>query len=515
MSQRFLQHEPYEQQNSKLFVLMCKIDVDWAMVIETCSKDKSLARVTDLHGRTPLHTACLRRCTVATIQALIKAHRKAISTPDESGKLPIHYICDRQRRSWGELRTGGSGAGARADHTYNYNGGDETIEILRLLIRIYPESVMHQDDSGHTPLHLCCSQPLSGEGEQQVVESILSLLENADPDVLFVKDRFKRTALHIAIINGLCLEIIHVLLTTKAIASTSDFLFHDTVSTKKLCLMEDAKGYCPLHYACSSIEVATGCISLLIGACSEARKIRTHKGLTCLELLTMTYKEHINSPSSSLDTPKCMDYWEKTLVLMYGDVLIDGKSRYMKETAECPLTKKGINISHPPHVLHDMISIDRCPPLLIQFTLKLYPNSIHEIDDHGNLPIHTAACKRISRSKKASSNHILIIRHLLEVHPDACRMLNSDNKFPLQLAAESGKTFQNGFREIFMAYPEAMISLLETMPDSLLPHALAKLSLGGRGQSNKGKVKGGGDLGSFYTMLQNAIPTNIIIPRLE
>ncbi len=545
MSHQYLQYEPYQQQNTKLFVLMCKIDVDWPKVIETCTKDKSLARVTDLHGRTPLHTACcLRRCTLATIQALIKAHRKAIVTPDESGKLPIHYICDRRRRNWGGLRTrmGGGAGGVDHAHAFHENGNDdETIDILHELIRLYPESVMHQDDSGHTPLHICCNQPLSGRGLgqeelQQIIESISSLIK-ANPDVIFVKDRLKRTALHIAIINSLCEKIIHVLLmmtTTTATLESSELSTSEShpstsstaSSIKKLCVMEDVKGYCPLHYACSNIDVAKGCVNLLVGACNDARKIRSHKGLTCLELLTMTYKEHINNPSSSSDTPTCIDYWEKSLILMYGRAPLDGRPRSVTEeeeelTYDCTNTSTKTNPSHPYHaVLHDMISIDRCPPLLIQFALKLHPNLIHETDVHGNLPIHVAASKRISRSQKASSNHILIIRHLLEVHPDACRICNNDNKFPLQVAAECGKTFQNGFREIFVAYPEAMMSLLETMPDSLLPHALAKLGLASTGGlsskgKDRGRGKGSGDLGSLYTILQNAIPTNIIIPRVE
>eukprot|EP00554_Chaetoceros_debilis_P014029 CAMPEP_0194126330 /NCGR_PEP_ID=MMETSP0150-20130528/59933_1 /TAXON_ID=122233 /ORGANISM="Chaetoceros debilis, Strain MM31A-1" /LENGTH=274 /DNA_ID=CAMNT_0038820185 /DNA_START=598 /DNA_END=1422 /DNA_ORIENTATION=- len=254
------------------------------------------------------------------------------------------------------------------------------------------------------------------------------------------KNNMRRTCLHLAVIHHINPSVINEIIA----ASTSK---------QSYCLAEDVKGYTPLHYACSNLEASTECFRLLVDGNFRATRIRSHNDFTCLELLTLTYREYFGRKHRD-SAEHLQQYWSKSLLLVKGVA--------------------AFSAPYFPDILHDMIHLDRCPFPLIKFALEQHPHLIEYKNSNGNLPLHAVALKPVSR--RNSSNHVQIVRHLLDLHPGACQIRNGDGKYPLQLATESGKTFRNGLREILNAFPEAVASL--DLSDSVLPFVFVRAAAG-------------------------------------
>lgn len=75
----------------------------------------------------------------------------------------------------------------------------------------------------------------------------------------------------------------------------------------------------------------------------------------------------------------------------------------------------------------------------------------------GNLPLHTAAAKPISR--QYIMNLVQIIKLLIHSYPEAYKTNNIQGKYPLNLAIKSGKKWKNAVKVILNAFTEAIDSL--------------------------------------------------------
>ena len=117
-------------------------------------------------------------------------------------------------------------------------------------------------------------------------------------------------------------------------------------------------------------------------------------------------------------------------------------------------------------------------------------------DHSGNLPLHTAAAKPISR--RCIANHVQIVKSLILFYPKACKSTNNQGKYPLNLAIESGKNWKSGVRNILNAFPEAIDSL--DLDARLYPFLFARASTGtGADVSNLFKL---------ITMFPNVVPSS-------
>jgi len=381
--------------------------VDWNEVIKTCKAKKHYAKTRDWKKRTPLHLACLKNPPIEALKALVKADRSALSSPDDQGLRPIDYICQEDGSS---------------------------VATLDVLIRFCPESILVQDQNGCTLLHRCCDG-------RKGLDFFMCLLD-ADNDVALLRDRMRRTALHVAVMQGLDTEIIERLI----------------VSAPRTVGMEDVRGYYPLHYACSYIEFGMKTFRFLLEKDVRVSRVRGNNGFNCLEILTRTHKVHLDGE----DGQKDVRYrWSKDEVHMFN-----GYIRQYWEKAILLASASGPEVGRlleanvhdvPSSFIHDMIRLDRCPPILISLALAIHPDWVTAKDENGNLPLHTASLKAISR--RCTTNHVQIIRVLLDRHPGSGQVKNNNGKYPLNLAIESGKRWVGGLQDIFDAFPEAIDSL--------------------------------------------------------
>ena len=421
--------------DNKLFKILQQNNADWKEVIQICKTQKHYAKRKDWKNRTPLHIACLNDPLppLNALKAILKANKAALLSSDDDGMLPIHYVCGANTNS----------RGGESEASY--------LNVLKVLIRFCPESILSQDRDRRTPLHRCCESVKSLTFFKCLLDSYRThyvdgeLTEVGSTTIVTVKDGMRRTALHFAVMNSL----------------DEDILIEMMDFDPRVVEMEDVRGFCPLHYACSHLDVYKSTIHLLIERSIRPCRIRGNSGLSCLDLLTRTYKNYLDGDERlKLKRTQCSqnsivndenkkfsevidEYWEKSIMIAIG---ISGR-----------LVDANTVHRDVPFFFHDLVRLDRCPSILIALALAKYPRCLKTKDLNGNLPLHTVASKSISR--RCRSNHSQISRIILHGSPDACKEKNDDGKYPLNLAVESTKRWTSGVQEIFDVFPEAIDSL--------------------------------------------------------
>ena len=405
---------------TRLSALLKEPETDWSEVIKAVKANRHHAKNVDWKRRTPLHIACLKHPPNDALKAIVKAYRPALILPDADGMLPIHYVCTE------------------------YGSYEST---LKHLIQWCPESAEVQDNQGFSPLHRCCIA-------KKTVGFFKVLILHSDDDSVILKDLMRRTALHLAFMNNLGLEHLQTLIDA-APRSTE---------------MEDVRGYFPLHYACSHPNVEIEELRLILGMDSKLSRVRTNYGLGCLDLLSNAYKEDLdaderlkyaNLRSSSGNNEdfshSVNQYWEKTMLIVQA-----ARGRVLKFN------------ELPSNCIHDMIKLDDCPTILVTLALLRNSDCPSQEDELGNLLLHSAALKPISR--KRTANYFAVISLLIEAFPEACKKRNHGGDYPLILAIRSGKRWKSGLKEIFNAFPEALGYL--DLDTRLLPYIFAKVAFG-------------------------------------
>jgi len=407
---------------TRLSALLKEPETDWSEVIKAVKVNRHHAKNVDWKRRTPLHIACLKNPPNDALKAIVKACRPALLLPDADGMLPIHYVCTE------------------------YGSYENT---LKHLIQWCPESAEVQDNQGYSPLHRCCIAKKS-------VGFLKTLILHGDDDSVVLKDLMRRTPLHLAVINNLGLEHLQTLIDAAPGATE----------------MEDVLGYFPLHYACSYPNVEIEELRLILGMASKVSRVRTNNGLGCLDLLSNAYKEdldgdeglkHANlrwSAGNNGDFSHSVNqYWEKAVLIVHAAV-----RGWVLKFNELPS-----------NCIHDMIKLDDCPTMLVKLALLRNVECSSQEDELGNLLLHSAALKPISR--KRTGNYIAVISLLIEAFPEACKKRNHNGDYPLILAIRSGKRWKSGLKEIFNEFPEALDYL--DLDTRLLPFIFAKVGLGG------------------------------------
>ena len=426
---------------NKLCELLRENHANWNEVIQVCKSHRHYAKAKDFKDRNPLHIACLKYPLppVNAIRAIVKANKHALSSPDVDGMLPIHYICMEGEGSNGQL------------------------SILKILIQGCSESILMQDQKGCTPLHMCCESRKGIEFFKCLLNADDHNVADGENSAVTLKDVMRRTPLHFAAIHALDINIIRELVR----------------SSPRAVGIECVRGYCPIHYACSFLTNTTEHIHFLLEQNVRVSRLRGNTGLSCLELLTKTYKEFLDGEETLRSEYIGSEYHGDTTApndkgtKMFGFVIEDywEKAILITSAASLGRTLEASSLrQHAPGFIHDIIGIDRCPPTLISLALVKHPEWLAVKGRNGNLPLHTVASKFISR--RCTGNHSTITKLILRRHPGACKEKNNDGKYPLILAIESGKSWKSGLQDMFNAFPGAIHAL--DLDVSLYPYILSR-----------------------------------------
>jgi len=139
---------------------------DWNKIRARLKSDKEAKRSHKIYKSqmSALHLACQRDPPTDIVSHLIKANPKAASSPSQPyGEIPLHFALGKRLAS---------------------------IEVIRLLVEIYPDGISTENTMGTTPLHIACTFAAPYE--------IIKLLCDSCPRAVFIEDNNGRTPWDIA-----------------------------------------------------------------------------------------------------------------------------------------------------------------------------------------------------------------------------------------------------------------------------------------------------------------------------
>jgi len=240
-------------------------------------------------------------------------------------------------------------------------------------------------------------------------------------------------------------------------------------SPKDVSSMRDIDGDTPLHTACR-FGAPTKVLELLIQANPSMVLERCNEGFTVLHRLWVKYyiilgDDRINSitgPKDLVGVPS--DAWIKTELLL--------KEIYKQ-------MKPGFAYK----ALHAATSVD-CPRVVLKIALALNEDQLMDSDTQGNTPLLSTAETPIYKEHDLSADGFSfddfllqkrnsdfqccccddendsstpsVIELVINPAPKSAQIPNRRGRLPLHLALVHGKSWKQGVREIFSAYPEAL-----------------------------------------------------------
>jgi hypothetical protein len=119
-------------------------------------------------------------------------------------------------------------------------------------------------------------------------------------------------------------------------------------------------------------------------------------------------------------------------------------------------------------IVHGLAKVG-CPNEIGRLAVKLYPEQVRQIDINGNLPLHIASLSHKTSALAAGThgdqtygeNATLgppMMKCLIDVYPGGASEVDSDGRYPINLAILAGKTWLDGVGDIFRAGPNVIIS---------------------------------------------------------
>lgn len=139
---------------------------------------------------------------------------------------------------------------------------------------------------------------------------------------------------------------------------------------------------------------------------------------------------------------------------------------------------EGFVISNlPRYLLHACLQVDSVPLSLLTFVMKEKEHEFLLTDYSGDLPLHIIARKVPRRSKSKSckntdsededddededdvDDQIDHLNRAIKAFPDATRMKNHQQKTPLVVAIESGRTWNSGILDLLNVYPAGIVDV--------------------------------------------------------
>lgn len=170
----------------KALILKLVDDQEWAKVMEALIWNKELTQtsLTASSGDLLLHYVCKRNAPLPVIRSILKTNEKAISIPGNNGFLPLHYACANGAPITliellvdaypGAVKVRDNKKSRLPLHLVARRDGDETAEVLALLMSYFPEATISEDINGLRPLDYAAN---SSNHSSKARWEIISVLE--------------------------------------------------------------------------------------------------------------------------------------------------------------------------------------------------------------------------------------------------------------------------------------------------------------------------------------------------
>ena len=230
--------------------------------------------------------------------------------------------------------------------------GSPPLHVVKAILCASPELATIQDNKGCLPLHVACSYRASTD----VVEALL----DSYPEGVNVPNNAGSYAIHILCDFGCPIGSMKAVLRTPdgaSVVTKRDRIFRRT----PLQILNERKNFKEFHQSLLDLRSFR----------KRQRVPTTYHPSDCNASCSGNLDE-IPSAYSRLER---MDFWQKATLLILTEYL--GR----------PVTQ---NDSHLPLITHACISIQICPPSLLEFTVLLRTHELLVTDMSGNIPLHIA-----------------------------------------------------------------------------------------------------------------------------
>ena len=474
-------------------------DTRWDVVrvlLQSTGAEKQCKLKDEKDGTRSLHWACRHRAPVDVVQLMLDAYPRAVRKPDGSGRTALHWCCRREFHGEQAPVTGGS--------DWDPNSGyvkPPVLEIVELLLKVYPHAAREVDTNGNYPLFSAYEYQeqlpnsvrdalirVYPEAEESFrgsegMRSLIDVMGGPEqdgptdwieahrliqeyPETLRRTGPWGMTALHMASRAAAPPTIIASLLQKlpRAVRTLDrggrlplhGASAHPSTSLASLSLLLDAnpdavrvrdhgKGYLPLHWAATCRAPFENLVALLdvwpeaAGETSSRKKL----GTLPMQLALAPYHMPLFDRDGDGGGGVTHDGREATVV---GAPIMHGVERR---------TSREENATRAIDHLAEIDLIERPhgePPMwdVIDLLLRAHPPSAREVDNEdGMLPLHVAARMHAPFE---------LMEDLLSAHPRATRVEDRRGKLPLHWALQTRADMRT-INALFEVYPEAASSV--------------------------------------------------------
>jgi len=314
--------------------------------------------------------------------------------------------------------------------------------MLNFFLQIFPSEAKGIDAHGRTPLHVAAALPniITAESCSYLIESY--------PQACLIQDRRGYTPLHYACLNNCSIKILEVLIEAAPGA----------------ILSQNHEGHSPLFISLS-VGAPIQVIRLILRTKPQAVHIRDIRGVSPLELawlLLISGKDIVAKDSQkeqrSATNNRSILSFAKSSTGLSGDArLWVAKIDILLRAAFHDQVDQPLPKGRHWRAVHAASMGSSCPPEILRFATQILPNEPSVRNEAGDYPIHIAA-KALPYTTNtppelASSESIDL---LLKLYPDGAMHMNKKGSLPLHIALENCKTWDHGILSLLDAFPESL-----------------------------------------------------------
>ena len=423
-------------------------------------------KVQEYAGESLLHFAFMEGfddsnvdASVQMIETIYDSHPASLRSLNESGQLPIHYLCHCD--------------------TQEIEGEKEARKILELLLEKYPASTQHIDNNGNLPLHCACGKR-SPEFCQLLIESY--------PDSVRVSSNDGVLPLHYACYGNTLstVEYLYKLYPDAVHSATTGGQFPVHVAIQGLMGSERNHPKAAVDIVKFLLDCDPrvklqkfGVFSSLHFACKQDYKDSTIEA--GLQMIQAIYDEHPESILGNHFTPDVQQMCEEIQVFINNEMFYAHQARAHRlmttpdENGQLPLhralrnnlrlgsiklllkgNRSAPNNADSNHSLPLHLACEyHYSPRVIEHLIDLYPTTIRCLDFDQNNVLHYA-CR--------GANYIAIALLLDKYDASSVSMRNAHNELPMDLLFKSSAV--EGRESI--EYVDCVYRLLRAYPVTLL-----------------------------------------------
>ena len=293
--------------------------------------------------------------------------------------------------------------------------GSPPAYAVEAILEICPELAAMRNYKGFLPLHTaCCYRASAG-----VIRALVKAFpEGAGMVVEAATEQGGSTPLHLLCDYGCHADSLRAILETEAGVKCShkkDRIYRRT----PLQILNERKNLSEFH---SHLE--------------ELRRLAS-RNPDALVVLENGQLENYNMQTTLLlERIRNMGFWEKAQLLA------------LAERIQQPVTTlQPTNTT----VVHALITVQVCPPALLEFAGLLLPHELMRRDEHGDLPLHVAA--------RCSSDDVIC--DVLRAEPKAASMPDADGAMALEIYLQRNpeRTWNHVIKKLTVAFPLAIENL--------------------------------------------------------